>query len=272
MAEATTRRWSRSIFGRALEDHGRSLVGWLIGLALFSLVMLAVYPTIHGNEQMSKLLDAYPEALRKLFAITDYTSGPGYLRAEVFSFFVPLLVSLFAILWGADLIAGEEDRRTIDILLSNPVSRRRVVVEKWLALVAGTLVLGASVLLVLGLLGPAFDLHVGWVPLSSEVLGTTLMAIAFGSVALFVGSATGSRAAGLGAGAAVTVASYLLSSLPALVGWLTPVRPLSLWWQAIGVDPLTNGFLWWRQGIVALAACTFAGLAAAAFSKRDLAT
>ena len=72
--------------------------------------MLSIFPSIHGNVNFSKLLDAYPEVLRKMFQVEDYTTGPGYLRAEVFSFVAPLLLTLFAVLWGSDLVAGEEER------------------------------------------------------------------------------------------------------------------------------------------------------------------
>ncbi|HUX03797.1 MAG TPA: ABC transporter permease subunit, partial [Acidimicrobiales bacterium] len=108
----------RSMFGRTMREQRRALAGWIAGIAGFCLIMLSMYPTVRGNKAFSKLLDAYPEPLRKLFNLSDYTSGTGYLSTEVFSFMAPLLISIFAILLGSDLLAGEEERRTIDILMA----------------------------------------------------------------------------------------------------------------------------------------------------------
>jgi ABC-2 type transport system permease protein len=261
-----------SIYERSMREERRSILGWLAGLVGFSVVMLAMYPTVSGNKSFSKLLDAYPDALKKLFSLSDYTTGAGYLRTEVFSFMAPLLLAILAILWGSDLVAGEEERRTIDILLANPVSRRRVVTEKWLALVTGVTLLSAGLELALGLLGPAFRLHVGWAPLTAVVLGSGLFALAFGTLALATGAATGSRGVARGVATVLAVATYLLSTLAQLVGWLRPVESASLWYHALGTDPLSSGFHLGHLLVPALAAAALAGLAVLGFERRDLAT
>ena len=56
---------------------------------------------------------------------------------ELFSLMAPLLLIVFSIGAGASAIAGEEDRHTLELLLANPVSRCRIVLEKLAALVAG---------------------------------------------------------------------------------------------------------------------------------------
>ncbi len=255
-----------------MREERRSLIGWVAGLLGFCVIMLSMYPTIRGNSGFAKLLDAYPEPLKKLFNLADYTTGAGYLRTEVFSFMAPLLIAIFAIIWGSDLIAGEEERRTIDLLLANPVTRRRMVIEKWLALLTGTVLLSASLELTLGLLGPAFKLHVGWGPLTAVVLGSGLFALAFGTLALAVGAATGSRAVARGVATMLAVATYLLSTLAQIVTWLRPVQPASLWYHALGTDPLSSGFHAGHLSILVLTTIVIVALAALGFERRDLAT
>ena len=51
---------------------------------------------------------------------------------------VPLLLLIAAIGAGARATAGEEERGTLDLLLANPISRRRLVLEKLAALAAET--------------------------------------------------------------------------------------------------------------------------------------
>ena len=145
-------------------------------------------------------------------------------------------------LWGGDLLAGEEDRGTIDILLANPISRGRVLLEKWAALVAGVTATGAALAAGLAVAIPSVDLRIDAAGAAAAVISVVLLALVFGSLALTVGAATGRRGIARGTAAVLAVAAYLVSSLSDLVSWLRPVRPLSPWYHALGVDPLANGF------------------------------
>ena len=92
-----------------------------------------------------------PEALRNLFAVSgaDMSTPVGYIRVELLSFMGPVLVLLYAVGAGSSSVAGEEDQRTLEMLLSTPVPRARLVLDKALAMVVGTL--GLSTLLGLAL-------------------------------------------------------------------------------------------------------------------------
>ena len=261
-----------SVFERAFDEQRRALVGWVLGLAGLGAVMLGLFPAVHGNRDFAKLLDSYPQALRTLFGLADYTSGPGYLRAEIFSLTGPLLFVIFAVLWGSDLTAGEEERRTVDILLANPVSRRRVVLEKWGAMVVGIAIAAVGLGGVLALGGPLVRLHVGTEALSAAVVSTTLLAVLFGSLGLAVGAATGHRGLARGVTALAAVAAYLLSSLPDLVSWLRPARPLSPWYHALGVDPIGSGYRPLHLVVLLALIAVCVGVAVFSFDRRDLAT
>ncbi|MEI6700258.1 MAG: hypothetical protein WCL38_00690, partial [Actinomycetota bacterium] len=79
MLESQVSRFRLSaLFSRTLRSHARSLVGWGSGMVIYGSVMLALYPSIKGNADFAKLLKSYPEALRKLFSLSDYTSPAGY--------------------------------------------------------------------------------------------------------------------------------------------------------------------------------------------------
>lgn len=261
-----------SIFERTVHEQRRALIGWTVGLIALALTMLSLYPTIRGNHQFSQLFESYPKAFKSMFGISDYTSGPGYLRGEIFSLSAPLLLSIFAILWGSDLTAGEEQRMTIDVLMANPVSRRRVVLEKWGALIAGTAVAAGGLWLALVVGGPLVSLHVAIADLTAAVIASWLVAVVFGTIAMAVGATTGRRGIARGVGALVAVAAYLLSSLAELVGWLQHVRPVSPWYHAVGVDPLGRGFQMPHLLLLVAIVLVAAAAAVASFDRRDLGT
>jgi ABC-2 type transport system permease protein len=261
----------RSVFEKALRDERRGLIGWTIGMVVFGAYLLAVFPTIHGNADMKKLLESYPEAMRKMFSLRDFTTGSGFLQTEMFSFLVPLLLMLVAVLWGSDATSGEEDRRTIDLLLANPVERWRVVTEKFAALAVGLAVITIALFVAVLVGGAAVGLGVAIARLVAAVLAAYLFALAFGALALAIGAATGRRGLARGISAAVGVASYLVSGLAGLASWLRPVRPASLFYQTLGREPLFTGFAPLRSLVVAGVTVVFVAAAAWAFERRDLA-
>ena len=77
-------------------------------------------------------------------------------------------------------MAGEEDGRTLELLLTTPVTRARVVVDKALAMVLGTL--GLATLLGVALLAEGslagMDLPVGNV--AAAMLHLALLGLVFG--------------------------------------------------------------------------------------------
>lgn len=260
-----------SVFGRTLHEHRRSLAGWSAGLFFFAVLMAALYPTIRDNPQIAGLRESYPKALRSLFAITDLTTGTGFIRAEVFSLVGPLLLIILAVLWGGDLIAGEEDRGTIDILLANPVSRTRVLLEKWAALMAGVAGTGLALAVGLAIAIPLAHMQISPGGVAAAVVSLFLLAVLFGTVALAVGAATGRRGVARGTAVVLAVAAYLISSLADVIGWLRAVRLASPWYHALGIDPLANGFSAVHLLVpVGLTAVTLV-VGAYAFDRRDVA-
>src|SRR4249919_3447958 len=113
-----------------IREQRTALLWWAIGLVLACLLTTAFYPSIHENAaSFERLLESLPEGLRQAFG-EDFASPAGYLQARLFSIFAPVLFLVFAIGAGSRAIAGEEEHKTLDLLLSTPVARRRVLLDK----------------------------------------------------------------------------------------------------------------------------------------------
>lgn len=259
-----------SVFERTFHEQRRALYGWMTGLFAFVLIELAFYPTIRDNSQLTKLYESYPKAIRTLFAVSDLSTGAGYLRVEVFSLIGPLLIITLAILWGGDVVAGEEDRGTIDILLANPLSRRRLVLEKWAALLVGVVLATAGLAAGLAVGIAAVGMDISWSAVGAALVASALLGLLFGTVALALGAATGHRG-WRGIAVVLAVVAYLLSSLADLVSWLRPLRPLSPWYHGLGVDPLGSGFQVGHLLVLVAMTAVAVVLAVVAYDRRDLA-
>lgn len=263
----------RNIFTKTLRDHWRAIAGWALGLGALAAFEVAVYPSIRDRaEDMNRLVAAYPEALKAMFDLQDFTSGAGFLAAELFSLVVPLVMLTIGISFGARATAGEEERKTIDLVLANPVPRRRLVTENLLALVVALAMVGLVLAAVLWVGATALDMGVGLGGVAAAVASATLLGLAFGALALAAGCVTGRRALAAAVAAALALVGWLVNSLAPLVEALEPWRKLTLFYQYFEHDPLRNGLDLGHAGVLVGVAAILSLAGLAAFQRRDLAT
>ena len=186
----------RNLFLKSLFDNRRALGWWVLGIILLCALMTSFYPSISTNDALQDYIDAFDPDLLAIFGFTemiDMTSGAGYLSAEMFSLMVPLLLIILGISLGASSIAGEEDKRTIEILLSEPISRRLVFLQKYAFLLAASLLLAAVVWLSLAIGSLAVGMDLSMANLAAATASSFLLGIAFGSLAFAIGAITGKR-------------------------------------------------------------------------------
>ena len=259
------------LFAKTLRDQRRALIGWGIGLAAVAATYAAFYPSIENSAaDFTGYLEKLPEAVRNVIG-ADFTTPAGYLRSETFSLLGPILFLVFAIGAGARAIAGEEEDGTLDLLLSTPIRRRQLLVDKAGAMVVTAAALAAVLFLTLSVVGPPFDLTVPPVDLASACLMLLLVGLAFGAIAFAVGCATGHRGLALGVTGAFAVFSYVTNAIAPSVdalGWLRPLSPFR-WY--LHPDPLVAGIE--PVNVVVLLGVVAAGYVVAwlTFDQRDLA-
>jgi ABC-2 type transport system permease protein len=262
-----------AVWSKTLRDQRRALLWWAVGIGLVVLMYSAFYPSIEQNAaQFNDYMKNLPEAVRNLLGGSDIASPEGYLMSEIFSFLGPILLLVFAIGAGARAIAGEEESGTLDLLLSTPVRRRRVVTDKFLATALGTLLLATTAWIVTAVAGPAFDLTVAFAGLTAAFLNLFLMALAFGTIALAVGAATGSKSLAIGVASGAALATFLLKTFASVTSWLEPYRFLSPFYYYTGHDPLRNGFDIVDPIVLAGISAVALAVALMSFERSDLAT
>jgi len=263
----------RNIFFKTLRDRRRSLLFWGVGLAVLAAFMIAFYPVIRDATFISEYLESFPEEFLALFAgdVIDYSSPDGFLNGELFFLMYPLLLLIYAVGFGSDAIAGEEERSTLDLLLSNPINRWRVVLEKFVAMVACTLLLTFIFWATLAIGGAAIDMGLNLIRLAAVCFSGALLAIAFGSVALAIGCARGKRGLGIAVGGALGVYGYMLNALAPLIDWLEPFQVASPFYYYIDANPLANGLNPVHAAVLIGLAAIFLVIAVLTFERRDLA-
>jgi len=265
----------RNIALKSLRDIRRGFLWWSLGLIGFVALIVSVYPTVHSNPALEKLSQDYPKALQAFIAFggtVDYTSAAGYLGIELFSLMVPLLLLVAGIGTGAATIAGEEERGTLELLLANPISRTKVVLEKAVALLLELAGLGVVLWLALWVGAVAVDMEISAGHLAAATLRAVLLALAYGAIAILLGAATGRRTVAIGLTAATAVAAYLVNGLAPLVHALEVPQKLSPFYHYAVGDPLRNGVSFTHMAVLVAIAVVATALAPWFFSRRDVAT
>ena len=265
----------RNAFLKTLRDARRAIAWWTLGLIAMTALMVAVYPSVRDNPDLNKMVEDYPDAFKAFLGLgenVDYTSPAGYLNSELFSFMVPLLLLVAAIGAGARATAGEEERGTLDLLLANPISRRRLVLDKLAALLAEIVVLALVLWLALVIGAAAVGMHISAAHLAAAITAAALLATAYGAIALFLGALLGRRGAAIGITAAGAVAAYLLSSLAELVTFLEPLRVASPFYHYAANNALQAGLAPAHIAVLLALALVAACAALVAFERRDLAS
>lgn len=211
-------------------ESRRRLKGSLVlsaGLAFFALLFTSFYPSVEQID-VEEYTEAMPEIFRELFNIQAMTSIEGFLAVEIYQFVWVLLLPLYVAYLGAGVVAGDADADRLDVLLSLPLSRTRLLLEKAASLtpviVLPNLVVPPVVYAGVLALGKSID-PVVLIAVHALSIPFLIAAGAIGvAVSVFLLDADLARRAALG----VVFALYLLESLSVVAdqSWIGRVSPM----------------------------------------------
>ena len=136
--------WLRSVYLKTLRDYRVAILGWGIGMGLVVVSPMASVATLlttpQAREQLVSLAASF--AWNADVVAVDTIGGYATFKIGIFIF----LIAVWPLLAGSRMLRGEEDRGSLDVLLSLPRGRLRVALEKlaamWTALLGMGLLIG----------------------------------------------------------------------------------------------------------------------------------
>jgi ABC-2 type transport system permease protein len=196
------------------------------------------------DDALVGLSDQLPETMLALFGGGDMGTAEGFYQIEIFGLMAPIAVMVATVAIGARALAGEEERRTMGLLLANPIRRSSIVIEKaWAMVLAGFLVgfavfAGAAGGSLLGGLG----MDMGH--LAATSLLVTLVGLVFGALALAMSGAGGRVSVAVYGAIGSALALYVMNAFLQLSDSLAGFARWSPFYYYLGSDPLLNGMHW----------------------------
>lgn len=100
-----------------------------LGVAAFAVLFVSFFPSM-ADVDLEDWADAFPPVFQELFGIEAMGSIEGFLAVELYQFVWVLLLGLYLAYLGGDVVAGDADADRLDVLLSLPLSRERIVAER----------------------------------------------------------------------------------------------------------------------------------------------
>lgn len=249
---------------------------WAAVLCLMPLATVLLWDSLRQSGTVADLeamLSRMPESMQGIYGITtDIHSLNGWLEGMAFGGWLQILYVIYVALFVAGILTREMDRRTMEFLLSLPVTRMQVLLSRW-AVLAGSLLLieiahVTGVWVGVRMIGETADLGAYAV----AGLNSLLLYLALGGFLLAVSILVDDYGKGVGLMIGLGLGSYIAYSLSAdLAGPVANLRGLLPFAYYDANRIIGKGEIPWSDmAVLLLAAVLFLALAVALFRRKQI--
>lgn len=267
-----------AIFTEQLKQSWRQMLYYGIGLAFLAFYMFAMNQDSSLAESYGELLGAMPPAMLEMLGVGDIAEG--VLTPEGFIAFGALLYGniimvVFAVAGGLNIIASEEDSGSIDVLLALPIPRWQVIIEKYLAY--SILILGVAFIQYAGFLAGRMVTPVEVVVDMNKLLMGVINEIPAGlsvmAITVFFTSIFSRKAISTGVASGFMLVSYVLFTMGNLLTEDSAgkiIGNFSIWTYFDSQMVMRDGLQVANVGLLLGLAIAFLALSVFAFERRDV--
>lgn len=231
-----------SIFKHELRRGTKSLLIWAASIGFMLVLCVLIYPDMKGEVDSMGDMFSSMGAFTAAFGMDriNFGSFMGFYAVECGNI-LGLGGAVFAALLGVSALAGEEREHTAEFLLSHPIKRSRVVLEKLLAVWAQVLLLNAAVLLLSVLSVLTIGEEPDWKPylllhLANILAQLELVCLCFGLSAFL-------SAGGPGLGVGISMGLYFVNIAANISEKAESLKYISPFAYAEGADILSESAL-----------------------------
>ncbi|MGP4079593.1 ABC transporter permease subunit [Pseudalkalibacillus sp. R45] len=135
------------IFKQEFKWNFRGLLIWSVILGGLVFLMMQIFPDFaKQQENLEALMSAYPEGIKKAFNMDKVSLGTvlGFYAIEGYML-ITLIGSIYVVLLAGNMVAKEEGEKTIEFLLSKPITRSEMLTQKLLVVIVNIILFNVFV-------------------------------------------------------------------------------------------------------------------------------
>jgi ABC-2 type transport system permease protein len=249
----------------------RSGLIWTASIAGIVFITIAVWPAFRGNTSIDEAMSNLPPGVVQAFGLAGFGTPAGFLRANLYDFFIPLLMACAAVGFANSLTSSEEDGGRLEIVLTQPVKRQAIFVGRLLAVLVWVVAITLVTAVVQFASDALFDLQIGADRLLAMLALCGLFAVFSACLTFAVSGAYGKPSLSLGVGLFVVMGGCIVASLFPISSTLAEFAHVSPWDWAFAGDPLAGSTDLWRFLAVGGPAVALAVFGIWSFGRRDVA-
>jgi ABC-type transport system involved in multi-copper enzyme maturation permease subunit len=238
-----------AVLVETLRRGWKPMLWWGLGVGSLGFFSIIIVPDVEALQQMAELMESLPPFLTQALGGGDvaFMATPeGYLALQLFSFTL-LVFAVYAVVSGLNVTSNDEERGILDIVLSLPIARWRLVFEKFVAY--SLLITGAILISFVSMwIGIAITPTLATVDMGKIVAATfamvpaSLVVLAF---TLFIAAVVRRRGLAIALASVFVIGSYFIDTIgraaPSTVGAL---RSISFFAYYDGTGVMQYGFSW----------------------------
>ena len=236
-----------NIIKQELKQNFKSWIIWVAALSVFIAMMMLEFSAYKDNPELLAVLDAFPKEMLDAMGLSgvNLTTVSGFTSVSIL--YISLMVCIYAIMLGSNLLAKERKNKTSEFIFVMPIRRELLLAYKWFVGLIYSVMMSVMVHAVIVISTLRYDLdtlffeYIGW-----SILAMSILLCLFMSVGLFLASVLLRPKLSMIIGPIMVFVTYIMSVLIGLVErlnwlrWLTPfeyfkssyiLQNLSIQWE-----------------------------------------
>jgi ABC-2 type transport system permease protein len=197
---------------QTIKDYLRSTIIITLLFSGMAAMYAGMYPAF--KDMMADMMDSSAlDSFAFIPGYQDMATYIGFLNIEMYQIFWVLILGIIIGFIAASTIAKEIESKTIDILMSNPVSRTQIILEKYIGLIPMILIINfTSMLVIIGVtIGIGEELNFGHLALTHLISLPYFLAII--GIGLFISTLFDEKMKASITTMAIIVGMFILDSI-----------------------------------------------------------
>ncbi len=219
--------WFRNVYLKTLRDFRVAILGWGVGMGLLVYVVLVSFPSLVATPAARASLVSLAGAFSWIAEPIAVGTPGGYATFKIG--FTILLIAIWPLMACSRLLRSEEERGSLDVLLSLPRGRVRVALEKLAAVWTALLLMGLLIALLAFAGGKSVSADFGLGDALLFGLNLVLICGVFGAIALLLSQFTRERGTAAGWTGGLLLVFIVLDMVHRVIpntGWLSHLSPV----------------------------------------------